>query len=254
MRLLVSSTTRFSRHGQVQKLWANQLNANWTREINWWQDLEKRLDPVVVEPSAAETLTYQQSARIKFFLAAIRFTRVVGGTVAAAMSEGTGQLASVICWLPPHVQPTFSAPFRSGWLRALFRLGLTGILRRKHFKSTLGELYARLLSPLGYRKPDGGFVSIIGTDPSHAGHGYAASLLDWQIQRHQQQYPGAPVFLHTVSEFAQKVYERIGFVYLGRQQIDIGSRDQFGCRYQHPPEQESGKPEFFQRVLVRELR
>ena len=131
---------------------------------------------------------------------------------------------AVIIWLPPRVRPSFLSFFRSGFLSAAFKcFGLIGIYRLWYFENELSKLYARALDPLGYKQEHGAFVQIIATDPDHAGHGYSADLLQWEIDRHQKSAEkGNPVFLDTVSDFGQKVYERVGFTMLVKGRIETG--------------------------------
>ena len=71
---------------------------------------------------------------------------------------------------------------------------------------------------------------MLGTDPMHAGHGYAGKLLKRQIEQHQKTRPEVPVYLETATDHAQKVYERLGFKELGREPEKLPGVDKRGCK------------------------
>lgn len=73
------------------------------------------------------------------------------------------------------------------------------------------------------------YVEILGRDPKHPGRGYGNALLEWQIENHQHNLPNAPVFLDTAADFAQKTYERLGFVLIGKRAMKA-EIDEYGCR------------------------
>ena len=64
-------------------------------------------------------------------------------------------------------------------------------------------------------------MEILGSDPAYAGKGYGTALLQWQIQRHQEQHPGVIVFLDTGTDRAQRNYERLGFRETNRKRMDL---------------------------------
>lgn len=68
------------------------------------------------------------------------------------------------------------------------------------------------------------------TDPEHAGHGYAIQLLKWRLLQHEEQAPEVPVLLETASDYAQKIYERLGFRELSRKRFVLNGVDAQGLK------------------------
>ncbi|KAK3045765.1 hypothetical protein LTR09_012686 [Extremus antarcticus] len=224
-------------------------------EVNWWQDLVSPLRKIASTPSPDEDLEPKESSRLEFYLAIIRFVRNIGGLVAAAIPPDSDQPAAVICWLPPNVRPTLSSLFWSGWLRAWSRFGVRGLYHFWQYEDSLSRLYARSLSPLGYRQCEGAFVQIIATDPAHAGNGYSAALLQWQIEQHKESLPHKPVFLDAAADYSQRVYERLGFAEIGREPLHINV-DEDGFRATGDPshkEKQNWEGRHIQRVLMLDL-
>lgn len=165
-----------------------------------------------------------------------------------------GRPVAVIIWLPAKVRPTFLPLLRSGFISAVLRcFGLIGAYRLWYFENELSKLYARALDPLGIKQEDGAFVQIIATDPGHAGHGYSGGLLRWQIYRHRKSSSeDIPVLLDTVSDFGQKVYERLGFTMLVKGRIETG-RDAKGLPFDNdinPKEREAIASGLGQRIFI----
>lgn len=77
---------------------------------------------------------------------------------------------------------------------------------------------------------NGAFVLVPGTDPAHSEHGYAVQLLRWQIEQHRQEFPAAPVSLETAKDHAQRVYERLGFEEMAREQVNLPGVDERVCK------------------------
>ena len=221
------------------------------REINWWQDLSKPLRKIQPIPSHDENLWPAELARLDFYLAVVKFVRDIGGTVSAAVPVDGKQPAAVLCWLPPNVRPSLYSLYRAGWFNAWRRFGVTGIYRFWKYEDSVSSLYARTLSPRGYRQSEGAFVQIIGTDPVHAGKGYSSLLLRWQIEQHFQLCPETPVFLDAAADYAQRVYERIGFRELGRQPLKLGGVDSNGFQITADPDAELySEDKYVQRVMM----
>ena len=221
---------RFFRHGKLSKLYACLTNIL-RREANWWQNLTSELQPAPSDPSIQVSLLPAQAARIRFYIAVLKFGRMIGGEVIVAVPAGSNEPAAVLLWLPPKVRPTLWSLLWSGWFRAWFAYGLVGMYRLWYYENTLASLYARTLAPLGYRQTDGAFVQIIATAPGHAGKAYSTSLLEWQIEQHKERSQGIPVFLDTATDYGQAIYERIGFRELGRTKV-LTNRDDFGLPFQ----------------------
>ena len=114
----------------------------------------------------------------------------------------------------------------SGFLSALLAQGVTTTYRfQRGF--LLGE---KQWHRIGESVDDGAYVLVVGTDPRHAGHGYAGKLLRYQLEQHQKTYPGVAVYLETATDHAQRVYERLGFKEMCREQEKLPGVDEQGCK------------------------
>ena len=169
-----------------------------------------------------DDLTNLESARLHFYRAVVRLVRAIGGEIVVAISAESERPTAALCWLPPKHEPTVWNLFGSGFLTALLWLGVRGAYRFVFFEYTLSRLYGRTLASLGYKsRSEGAFVQILATDPTYGGKGLSAGLLEWQIEKHVCLYPGTPVFLDTSADYSKRVYERVGFRELGRQQLNV---------------------------------
>ena len=193
------------------------------------QALTIPLPDKLIQLSDIPALSPVQRDRFSFHLAVIKITRLLSGSVAVTIPASTPanpdpKPSAAILWLPPHKRPSLLPLLFSGLLYiVIFRFGVTATWHLYTFERDLEALSASLLSPLGYKKDDCGFVLLIGTDPQFKGKGYAAQLLQWQIKRHREGFPGVPVVLDTTTDQAQKVYEKIGFRYLGKRRVETGT-------------------------------
>lgn len=154
---------------------------------------------------------------------------MVGGSVYTATPPNSEEPAAALCWLPPHIRPTFKSLWQSGLIRVFSRLGFRGLYHFIRYRFAQDQLYGRSLAPSGYSESEGAFVEIIGTAPVHAGRGYSAKLLQWQIEQHEQCFPDAPIFLDTDSEYGKKIYERLRFRALGQMTFEFRT-DENGFR------------------------
>lgn len=94
-------------------------------------------------------------------------------------------------------------------------------------------MYTTALKGFSSGQYDGAYVEILGTDPAQTGHGYGAGLLEWQIEQHRRSHPHVAIFLDTNSDYAQKVYEKLGFVEINRGTLSA-KIDKHGCKFQSP--------------------
>ena len=216
--------------------------------MNWWHSIDIILPEIPLSDEKL-SLSPAQSHRLEFYRALIRSSRMIGGIIAVVIpsSDSTSDAAgakdenkkdppvATLIWLPPKVRQAFNPLLRSGFYQSALRaFGVRGGYRFWHFEDQLQKLYAESLSPLGYEQSDGGFVQILATDPKHAGHGYGAKLLDWQVRRHWEAFSNAPkpppVFLDTVSEVNQRIYKKLGFRRMGSRSMYTG-RDARGLPF-----------------------
>ena len=168
----------------------------------------------------------------------VHLAREAGGSIEVAVNPDSDQVAAISCWFSPTTRPSIPWMFRSGLVWVLCRFGLRGLLRLWRFHSAVDSIYAKSLSSRGVQQSHGAYVWVVGTDPAHAGHGYAAGLLKWQIENFRMDNPKVPIYLETSTDHAQRVYERLGFRELGRNTFDL-EIDQNGfrkARAQHQPE------------------
>lgn len=190
--------------------------------------MQKPLERIVVgSPAIPSSLSPDQLARLQFYRSLIQLIRDSGGAVNVCTVND--QPVAVSCWLPPGIRPTFISLWSSGLLGALFRLGLKSPYRLWYFQHLMDYLYTTGLMERGWAQQDGAYVETLATDPEQAGHGYGTGLLRWQIERHQEQFPSTPVFLDTNSDYAQKVYKRLGFVEINRRALEADINE-YGCR------------------------
>jgi len=176
---------------------------------------------------AGLTLSRKQYQRLNIYRSLIRLARLTGGSVDVLSVDS--RPVAVSCWLPPHNRPSLLLLWRSGLLGSIFHLGIISAYRLLFFKSMVDRLYTSGLQGLSITQSDGAYVEILGTDPTHSGHGYGAKLLQWQIIRHQHMSPDAPVFLDTNSDYAQKIYEELGFIEINRKRLPRARIDRNGC-------------------------
>jgi GNAT superfamily N-acetyltransferase len=166
-------------------------------------------------------LTHAERARLDFYRSVIAMTRRTDGLVLVATQDGDTP-AAVLCWLPKNVEPGPWTLLSSGFVWALLRYGLTGVLRFVWMHGMVDKLFKNNLSPVEYKsKKDAAYVFILGTDPNHSGKGLSSKLLRWQIERHKAEFPQRPVFIETASDRTARLYERIGFREVGRHTLDI---------------------------------
>lgn len=181
------------------------------RCINWEHDLSAPLPELPSVPDEVDIITGASAARLASWRATISLTRSVGGFVDVAIAPNEDVPAAVSCFLPPGVRQGFFALLMSGCIFLPFKLGLRAAYRSRYNYRFAEALWHPVLESSGEQLQAGGNVLVLGTDPSHAGHGYAAQLLQWQIERHREESPGVPIYLETATDHAQKVYERLGF-------------------------------------------
>jgi len=170
----------------------------------------------------------------------VRLTRVIGGSVDVATlpreqqpdSNNDDRPVAVSCWFPPRTRPSSLLTLRAGMVGAWLGTEVTGSYRLWQFTSIVESLQQSSVATLGdgrRRHADGAYVEIVATDPAHAGHGYAAALLAWQIQRHRELFPRVPVYLDTATDQGLKVYKRLGFREIGKKNMGL-SLDRNGFR------------------------
>jgi len=231
------------------------------------QALASPLPSIPIEAFEPVTLSAPQSARLDFYLALIKLTRLLSGSVTVTIPPCTPTdidplPGAVLLWLPPHARPTVFLLWRSGFLYVLLRYGLTAIWHLYCFERDLETLNLSVLSPLGYKREGCGFVFMLAANPEYRGKSYAALLLQREIQVHREHFPGVPVVLDTTTDQALRVYERLGFRELGRRRIEAvtdaeGIKVPDAERIKVPEGFEgssraTSKPEFSQRVLILE--
>ncbi|KAI5363786.1 putative GNAT domain, acyl-CoA N-acyltransferase [Septoria linicola] len=212
----------------LARLLYNAFRLNWG--TNWEHDLSTPLPPVPTLPQSDESIVGPASSRLALWRATLPLTRRLGGDINVAIPPGTNSPAAVVCYLPPGVRPRYLSLLLSGWISAFLRLGLKTAYRfREDFE--LGErLWPPVLKPLGERYDTGAYVLVVGTNPEHAGHGYAGRLLQWRLERHDRECPKVPVYLETATDHAQRVYERLGFEEMVRKRVMLPSVDERGCK------------------------
>ena len=227
----------------------NAFRLNW--DVNWWQNLSVHPNAVAtndVSRYSHERLTTTQSVRLEFYRALLRLVRRIGGVVSVACvqsDEGNEQVGAVVCWLPPGVKISWWDVVRSNLLLTVFRFGMSGMLRFLYFEHVLSGLSRELLPPLGFpSRNHGSFVQILGTSPDFAGMGLSARLLRWQIAASGQM----PVFLDTAGDYQPKVYEKLGFKFLGQRTLDLAKIDDNGLN----TTQRGGTDRFVLRVMMLE--
>lgn len=209
------------------------------RGTNWEHNLSTPLPALSPEPSDSENISTVSASRLAFWRSTCALTRRLGGHIDVAVAPNEKIPAAVACFLPPGIRPGFISLLISGWLAALFRLGARTAYRFQNGYLLGEKLWHPALVAFGERYQDGAYVLVVGTDPSHAGHGHAAKLLQWQISRQKEESPAVPVYLETASDYAQRVYEKLGFEEVTRGQMNLQGVDERGCRISD----NKGKPE-----------
>lgn len=197
------------------------------RDHNWWNNLKSPLEAVhKADTSDRLDMTPEQRGRLAIYRGLIRLTRHLGGNVDVVVLRD--RPVAVSCWLPPNARPSLFSLWTSGMLRSILRLGVVSTYRLLSFQLLIDRLFSRGVRDLPFTQHDGAYVEILGTDPTAAGHGYGSMLLDWQIERHWRLFPKSPVFLDTNSDYAQRVYERLGFIQIGKGTLEARI-DEYGC-------------------------
>lgn len=223
----------------------------YARDANWMQGLTKPLPENYINPSDITSLDSPQFVRVSFYLALIRLTRLVSGSITVAIPTSTPSNpnpspSAALLWLPPHAWPSIFSLYRSSFLYAmLVQYGFKAIWNLGNFERDLEALNISVLSPLGYKKQACGFPFLIAADPTFRGKGYGAKLLDRQIEKHKLEFPYIPVVLDTTTDQAQRFYERIGFRLLGTAAVETGT-DHEGIKVESGTQ--AGK--FSKRVLI----
>ncbi|KAK4623073.1 uncharacterized protein CLAFUR5_06851 [Fulvia fulva] len=159
---------------------------------------------------------------VRFDRALFPLIRKIGGKTEVALAPGTDTPVAVCCFLPPKLRPGAYFLFMSGWLSVLLAQSVTTTYRFQRGYLKGEKMWQRLGEPVD----DGTYVLILGTDPRHAGHGYAGKLLQHVLEQHEKAHPGVPVYLETATDHAQRVYERLGFQEMWREQEKQQKMDQ----------------------------
>lgn len=210
------------------------------RNHNWFHGVTGPLEPVRIGNihDATPAMTRQQAARVAFYRALIELVHILRGQILVAevstsMEAPPGDnIAAILLWLPPNKRLgalDIATLWRSGFIPLMvpWRYGVTGFHRIDVvYEANVKSMFAKTLKavpPNGYREHDCGFVQMVAINPSHAGKGYAATLLKYQIDRHFQEYPDRPVVLDTTTTNAIKVYEKLGFRLLAETPVDTGT-------------------------------
>ncbi|KAK1089597.1 hypothetical protein LTR48_000357 [Friedmanniomyces endolithicus] len=201
----------------LARILMNAFLLNW--DVNWWQDLSSPLNPVKTEDFDAEELTSAQKTRLNFYRGVLNFVSLIGGTTSVAVPLGSERAVAVICWLPPNIRPSLWSLTTSRFLWNCLGFGPFGLYHFWYFEETCKSIWRHLEAQIAYRQAEGAYVQILATDPIHAGEGYSEALLRWQVEQHQRGLPNAPIFLETVADYSQRVYERVGFKELARQVV-----------------------------------
>jgi GNAT superfamily N-acetyltransferase len=204
------------------------------------------LEPVTIGTLDSDSpMSRLQRSRVRFYLALIKVTRLVGGIVlvaelpsatatdaTTATATATPDIGAILLWLPPSKRigalaiPTL---WRSGLLSLMlpWHYGLTGVHRIELvFEGNIAKMWARTLPdlpPRGFQERDCGFVQMIARNPKYARKGYASELLRYQIGRHFAEFPDRPVLLDTTTLQGIRAYERLGFKLLAEMPVETGT-------------------------------
>jgi GNAT superfamily N-acetyltransferase len=170
-----------------------------------------------------------QSARISFYRAFIKVTRLISGTITVAVppsspADENPEPIAVLLWLPPHKRMGPMSLLRSGLLYVLvFEYGWRAIWNIHNFERDIGALLSSLLGPLGIDRAASGCPLLLATASGYTGKGCAGRLMEEQIRLHKESFPGIPIVVDTSSERAMKLYEKLGFRFLGKTRIETGT-------------------------------
>lgn len=235
---LSSSTTLFYLSGTPIALSSTCLKLTYqSRNHNWFQGLNGPLPPIPLS-SPTSLLTSPQRARLGFYHALIKSTRLLHGSIlvlssppskAALIAKDT--IHAILLWLPPHHRLTLTKLpilYQSGLLSTILSYGPSALYRISFvFEANIDALFASA----GIDAAAAGFVQMLAASqhPACRGKGSASRLLAWQIARHEEMYPGADVLLDTTTAAAKRAYERLGFVDVGSKIVDTAT-DALGFR------------------------
>lgn len=214
-------STHFMTHGSYSSSSRGAI-VDTRREMNWWQHLCLPVGLVDIPPPPVnELLSQAQIARLDFYRVFLKTVRRIGAATYIAIPPDSEQPAAVLSWLPAKARPSIFDIVLGGFATSVLRLGgLRGAFNVWSYQKIVDSLFATYLSsPVA----QGAYVQILGTDPAQSGHRYAEQLLTWQLAQHQKAEPTVPVYIETNTEYAQRIYERVGFRELGRAIVETGT-------------------------------
>ena len=238
------------------------------RNHNWFHGISEPLQPVTihVDPSNKPVESRTQACRVRFYLALIKLTRLLQGSVSVAevpaneVTQGRSfDIGAILLWLPPNKRLgsfDISKLWSSGFLSLIlpWNYGFGAFHRIDDiFEANIKKMFGETLGPRGINDHNCGFMQMIASNQAYAGKGYASALLKWQIEQHFKDFPGKPVVLDTTTEQGIRAYQRLGFELLAERPVDTGT-DGGGFLLKKDANEatrEAGRKMCVQRVMIR---
>ena len=181
-------------------------------------------------------MSHTQACRVRFYLALIKLTRLLGGSVLVSQvphldcaEEEPFDIGSILLWLPPKKalgSLKLVKLWKSGFLSLIlpWNYGLFAFHRIDNvFEANINNMFNETLPLRGIDRSECGFVQMIAANQECAGKGYASALLKWQVEQHFKEFPGQPVILDTTTESGIRAYTRLGFELLAEKALDTGT-------------------------------
>ena len=215
------------------------------RMTSWEHDLSEPLPELPSTPQDNEQIQGASASCLRLWRSLFPLARTLGGYTDVTVLPDSDFPIAVSILLPPGVRPGYISLLTSGWISSFVKLGPKSAYRFRQGHVLAEKLWPPVLQPLNEKYETGAYVLVLGTNPEHAGHGYAGKLLQWQIEKYRPAFPRAPIYLETATDPAQRVYERLGFKEMKREQMKLPGVDERGCKATKVPGQDDREMEWY---------